>query len=119
MYVPKFQLFQASEGEGLCIDRHRRLRDSGGCIQRGKLREPEMNSIQRTCFSFAMAISPWSAEEITVIVLQMEVNMDINASPRKCFEIIGGNPMSVWIVLEMADLNSKCTLFQMPNRFLY
>ena len=60
--------------------------------------------------SFAMAISPWSAEEITVIVLQMEVNMDIDALPRNFFEIIGGNPMAIWIVSKLADLNSHCTL---------
>ena len=45
--------------------------------------------------SFSMAISPWSAEEITVIVLQIEVNMDIIALPRKRFEIIGGNPIAI------------------------
>ena len=67
---------------------------------------------------FAMAISPWSAKEITVILLQMEVNMDIDASPRKRFEIIGGNPIVVWTFPEMADLKSNCTLCQMTNRIL-
>ena len=74
--------------------------DIGGYVTPGVYTERQIEGARNefnpeNMLSFAMAISPWTAEEITVIVLQMEVNMDIDASPRKCFEIIGGNPMAV------------------------